>query len=372
MSMPAIGLGWDFSGLPELTEEERLALLDNLRGITGSGGGGGGGGVQPSVTYRGSGRSRIRVLTYPDGRVEEIPDPDTSFENQQRELQRRDARQTVRQVIASYGIEESLADYLFDLIAKDEINLSDEGSIIFAMRSRPEYQRRFAGNAKRVAAGFEELDPSSYLQLERAYRETLASNGMPANFYDDKDDFADLIGGNVSVSELNERLQYGYRAVADADPAVKAQMYRLYGITESELAAYFIDPNRARPLLSAADYRRQARAAQIAARGQEQAGISLTGDLAEDLARRGITEEEAYRGFEEIGLLGELRQQFGGEEAITEQEFVQQQFGVDINARERLRRRRQGRVAAFEGGGAFSSTVGATQFSRETGAGRAQ
>lgn len=354
MDSPAIGLGWGEFTLPEMSEAERWALgvyLDTQEV------------VDPNDYV-------------PPQPPEDPEDPSTRAMRQmladEAARRRRDARQTVRQVISSYGIEESLADYLFDLIAKDEIDLTDADSVIFAMRERPEYQRRFSGNAKRRAAGFEELDPATYLSLEQSYREILASNGMPSNFYDSNDDFADLIGGNVSVSELNERVQEGYRAVADADPAVRAQMYRLYGIRENELAAYFIDPNRARPLLSAADYRRQARAAQIAARGEEQAGVSLTGELAEDLARRGITEEEAARGFGEIGALGELRQQFAGEEAISQDELVQQQFGVDINARERLRRRQQGRVAAFEGGGAFSSTTGATSFARETGAGRAQ
>ena len=168
-------------------------------------------------------------------------------------------------------------------------------------------------------------------------------------------------------AELNERVQQGYRAVADADPEVKRQMRQLYGVTEGELVAYFLDPQRTAPLLT-----RQARAAQIAARGAEQAGIQLTGTLAEDLARRGITEQQAQQGFAEIGALGELRQTFAGEQELTQEQIVGAQFGVDVAAQEELRRRQRARVAAFQGGGSFARTTGATSGTIRTSVGQAE
>jgi hypothetical protein len=203
--------------------------------------------------------------------------------------------------------------------------------------------------------------------LENQYRETLRANGMPANFYDQNDDFTALLEGDVSPSELNERVQSGYRAVADADPEVKRQMQQLYGVGEAELAAYFLDPERAAPLLT-----RQARAAQIAARGAEQGGIQLTGALAEDLARRGITEAEAQRGFAEIGALGELRQAFAGETELSTEELVGAQFSQNVQAQQELERRRRLRTGEFAGGGQFTRTTGATSGSIETGVGTAQ
>jgi hypothetical protein len=132
-----------------------------------------------------------------------------------------------------------------------------------------------------------------------------------------------LIEGDVSPSELNERVQQGYRAVADADPAVKEQMKNLYGIGEGELAAYFLDPQRTAPLLT-----RQAQAANIAARGLEQGGIQLSGAFAEDLARRGITEQQARAGFAEVGALGELRQTFAGETALSVNSWLVRRSGL--------------------------------------------
>ena len=278
-----------------------------------------------------------------------------------------DARSTINTVLATYGLE-GLSDFVYtEIIQKETVNINNPDAIIFAIREQPTYKKRFAGNAARLKAGLSELDPASYIGLENQFRETLRSNGLPANFYDGNDDFQALIEGDVSPSELNERVQQGYRAVADADPEVKRQMFELYKVGESELAAYFLDPQKAAPILT-----RQARAAQIGARGLEQGGIQLTSQLAEDLARRGITEAEAQRGFGEVGRLGELTQQFAGETAISQEGIVGAAFGTDVRAQQELERRKRLRLGEFQGGGTFARATGDVAGSTQLGIGSAQ
>ena len=296
---------------------------------------------------------------------------DREFQQQQIELQtaqrRQDARSTMASVLATYGLGD-LADYVYtEIIAKETVNINNPDAIIFAIREQPAYQKRFAGNAARLKKGLAELDPATYIGLENQFRQTLQSNGLPANFYDQPDDFQALIEGDVSPSELNERVQQGYRAVADADPAVKEQMKTLYGIGESELAAYFLDPQRTAPLLT-----RQAQAANIAARGLEQGGIQLSGAYAEDLARRGITEQQARAGFAEVGALGELKQTFAGETALSGEQLAGAAFGIDVAAQQELERRKRLRTGEFAGGGSFARTTGETSGSISTAVGKAQ
>jgi len=296
---------------------------------------------------------------------------DLEFQQQQSALQtaqrRRDARATMADVLNTYGLGE-LSDYIYnEIIVKETVNINNPDAIIFAIREQPAYQKRFAGNAARLKKGLSELDPASYIALENSFRQTLQSNGLPANFYDQTEDFQALIEGDVSPSELNERVQQGYRAVADADPAVKEQMRNLYGIGEGELAAYFLDPQRTAPLLT-----RQAQAANIAARGLEQGGIQLTGAFAEDLARRGITEQQARAGFAEVGALGELKQTFAGETALSGEQLAGAAFGIDVAAQQELERKRRQRVGEFAGGGSFARTTGETSGSISTGVGKAQ
>jgi hypothetical protein len=278
----------------------------------------------------------------------------------------RDARSTMAAVLNTYGLGE-LTEYVYDLIARETVNINNPDAIIFAIREQPAYQRRFAGNAARLRAGLSELSPAEYIGLENQFRQTLQSNGLPANFYDQPDDFKSFIEGDVSNSELNERVQQGYRAVADADPAVKEQMRNLYGVSEGQLAAYFLDPQRTAPLLT-----RQAQAANIAARGLEQGGMQLTGQFAEDLARRGITEQQARAGFAEVGGLGELKQTFAGETALSDEQLAGAAFGIDVAAQQELERKRRMRTAEFAGGGSFARTTGETSGSISTSVGKAQ
>jgi len=270
------------------------------------------------------------------------------------------ARSTMSAVLAAYGLSD-LADFVYnEIIVKETVNINNPDAIIFAIREQPAYQKRFSANKERVKNGFDELDPASYIALENQYRATLSANGMPVSFYDSKDDFDAMIGGSVSNAELQSRIQDGYRAVQDADPEVKRQMQELYGVSEGDLAAYFIDPNRMKPLLVAADYKRQAQAAKIAARASELAGIQLTGGLAEDLARRGTTETEAQAGFTAIGKLGELTTQLSGEAALSQEQIIGQQFGTDAQAALELEKRRRRRLGEFAGGGGFTRTQGET------------
>jgi hypothetical protein len=279
---------------------------------------------------------------------------------------RQDARNTIRAVLTTFGLED-LADVVYGEYSAERVNVSNPDAILFSIRNTAQYQKRFAANAKRAANGLPELDPASYLALENQYRDIMRANGLPVGFYDQTSDFEKLIEGDVSALELSGRITEGYRRVADADPQVKQQMRELYNVDEAGLAAYFLDPQRAAPLLQ-----RQATAATIAARGREQANLSLTAATAEELASRGITGQEAQDTFARMGQLAGLYQEMGGEQMLTEQQKVGAAFGFDVQAQKDLERRQRTRLAEFQGGGQFARTTGATSGTAETGIGTAQ
>lgn len=283
-----------------------------------------------------------------------------------RQQARVDAFSRLRALLSRVGLTD-LEGAVQQVITGGQVDLTDSNAILFAIRDQPAYQRRFSGNTARARKGLPELDPSSYVQLEEAYRELMRNNGLPAGFYDQNDDFTKFIENDVSVSELNDRIQNGYRAVQDADPEVKRQMRELYGVDEGGLTAYFLDPQRASPLLA-----RQAQAARIAARGREQAGLQLVAGTAEELVARGVTPEEAQQAFARRAELGGLYAEMGGEEMLTEAQKLGATFGYDVAAQQELERRKARRRAEFAGGGQFARTTGATSGTVETGVGTAQ
>ena len=320
---------------------------------------------------------KLTIVVYDDGSTDEIDegdvDTDTSTSTTDTFLPkaRSDAFSRMRALLSRFGLS-SLESAVNNIITSGTVDLENADAIIFALRNEDAYKKRFAGNAARAAAGLPELDPATYIGLEESYRQLLQANGLPNDFYNDQTDFEKWIEGDVSPAELQDRINNGYRKVADADPAVRRQMQELYGVAEGDLAAFFLDPKRAQPMLTTRERVRKAQAAEIAARGQEQAGMQLSATEAETLASRGITGQEAMDRFGEMGALSGLYQTMGGEEAMTREQQLGAAFRYDTNALDLLRRRQRGRVAQFEGGGQFARTSGATSGTIETGAGQAQ
>lgn len=266
------------------------------------------------------------------------------------------AEEILRAGLAQYGLE-SLYQTLWGKYTSKAIDLLDPAGFIYALREEPAYKARFAGNEKRKSLGFTELSPATYLALEKSYKDTLSINGLPQGFYDSPDDFQKLIGGDVSVSELNNRLKDAYSIVRDASPAVKAKLSEMYGIADGDILAYVIDADRARPLMSP-DYKRQAQAALIAESAQRYAGINLGAPAAEQFVRQNITQAEAEKAFSGIGQLAEFRRANVGEEKITDQQLAEAALGTNTESTAVVERRRKGRVAGFAGGGSATMTQG--------------
>ena len=269
--------------------------------------------------------------------------------DEQRKTDQKSAYEVIEQTLSNYGLSE-LNSFVRGLVF--DRNVIDENVIIGEIRLTPQYKQRFAGNEARRNAGLNVLSEGEYVALENQYRQLMRQSGLPSGFYDSNDDFTSLIAADVSVGELSERVNQGYEAVANADPAVISEMRRLYNIGDGDLAAYFLDPERATPAIL-----RQARAATIAGQAILQSGMELTAGQAEQLARAGVSEEQARAGFQAIGQAAELFAPLPGQtgQAITEEEQVAGVFGMSAAAQQRIRQRTRERQAVFEAGGGFAA-----------------
>ena len=279
------------------------------------------------------------------------------------------AKEILRNVLSSYGLE-ALYEYAWSLYANQTIDISDTESFMYALREQEAYKKRFAANERRKALGFNELKPATYIALEKSYKDTLAANGLPQGFYDSPDDFEKLIGGDVSVSELNNRLRDAYTVVRDASPEVKNKMAEMYGITDGDLLAYVIDPDRARPLM-APDYKRQAQAALIAESAQRLSGLNFNKDIAEQFVRQGTTQAEAEAAFTTVGQMGELRRSGLGEQQITDLQFVQAALGTDAEAKRLVEERKKRRIGEVTASGGSATLAQGDSTSYKSGYGQA-
>lgn len=268
----------------------------------------------------------------------------------------------IKGYLSEFGLSD-LEGMVSELMAR---GIEEESAVLYELRNTTSFQKRFAANTARRAAGLPALTPRSYIDMENTYREILRRGGM-LEYFNRQDVFESLIAGDVSAAELYDRMTNAYQVVRDADAGTKSQMQRLYNIEEKDLAAYFLDPKTSVSML-----KRRAEAAKIASIGKEQGQMQLTAETAEDIAARGYTTAQAGTAFTTLTQQAGLYEALPGEEGLTEQERLGAAFGYDPMAALRLEQRKAGRKAVFQGGGQFASTRGATSGVVETGAGGPQ
>ena len=206
----------------------------------------------------------------------------------------------------------------------------------FAVRLRQTdpYKKRFAANQTRINSGLRALSEAEYINLEDDYQKVMRNYGLPASYYAKGDlgrqeGFEKLIAGDVSLTELEDRISIAQKRVIDAAPQVKEALKQFYpDIKDGDILAYTLDPTQ-----GLANIQKKVLAAEIggAAIG---AGLGYKGDTpeavrarAEELARYGVTAESAKQGYAAIGgglergrQLASIYQQPDYTQAVAEEE----------------------------------------------------
>jgi len=222
-----------------------------------------------------------------------------------------------------YGLG-SLLDDVKNLI----ITGADEASLTLALRQTKAYQNRFAANQTRINNGLRALSEAEYVTLEDQYQNVMRNYGLPATYYT-KDatgkqaGFEKFIAGDVSASELEDRISIAQKRVIDAAPQVKEALKQFYpDIKDGDILAYTLDPTQ-----GLANIQKKVLAAEIggAAMG---AKLGSTAARAEELARYGVTAETARAGYGAIGgglergrQLSSIYQQPDYNQAVAEEEI---------------------------------------------------
>jgi hypothetical protein len=337
--MSDIGIGWDFSNMTNdlaayFATPEGAANLANS-----------GMGNNPNVPV-------IPKDTYVAPTTEDITKSLWDYQKAQNLADFNQGVETATSILQStlkyYGLDDPqlVSDIKTALADRRITGSSTIDDVGIQLRDSAAFKQRFAGNEARLATGKSAYSVTQYLQLESSYRQVLNAAGMPKDFYNNTEDFQSFIANDISPDEIKYRVQQGYSAVQNADPSVVNELKSMYGLDDSMLAAYFIDPTKTKEAVV-----RSARAAEIAAQSRKQAGIGLNVSQAESLAMQGITESQAQQGFSQIKQQEELLRPTVGEQALTQEELIAGTFGTSGAATQRVATTRRRRQATFEGGG---------------------
>jgi len=208
----------------------------------------------------------------------------------------KDAYAILEEAFKFYGLDElvgTIKGYMQQNIGANEAKLK--------LKTEPSYLARFDGNTKRVAAGLNALDEATYLQLENDYSETLKQYGIADYFGAVTDaksrlarqkEMAKVIGADISAVEFKDRVSTAVTRVKNADTNTKDAFKALYGIGDTDLVKFFLDPTK-----GSQELKTKAAAAEIsgAAVTAGLAGTSL--GTAEELAKLGVDKAAALEGY---------------------------------------------------------------------------
>jgi hypothetical protein len=297
------------------------------------------------------------------------PNPDYKEPLSKDDKDTRDAFAIIKGVFNQYGLSELSAT--IEKLMREGYG-PEEAALALKTDTRynAPYIKRFKGNETRRAAGLNVLREAEYLALENSYTETLKGYGLESYFGIDANTkqaaMADVIGKDISAVEFNSRVSTAVDRVSRADQATKDAFKNFYSIGEADLVKYFLDPAK-----SLVDLKEKATAAEIggAALGQ---GLNASAASAQELARYGISREQAQVGYstiaQELPTAAKLGQIYN-EEGITygQTEAEQATFQGLASAKRKKQQLVARETAAFQGSSGTALTSGAlsTQYLRK-------
>lgn len=312
-------------------------------------------------------------IQFINGYRQDMYNPDGSDrENQQEKytkesLDRMSREQKTEERLSAYNILKMEFDqYGLGSLVTDirELLINDTPVSEFGLRLRgtDAYKTRFKANEARIGAGLSALSPAEYVALEDQYQNVMRNYGLPASYYT-KDQtgkqvgFEKFIAGDVSATELEDRISTAQKRVLNANPEVSTALKAFYpDIQNGDILAYVLDPAQGLESI-----KRKVTAAEIggAAMGQ---GLATGVTRAMQLAGYGVDKASATEGFATIagGLQrGSQLASIYGEDPYTQDIAETEVFRMSGSQEARKKRQRVTGLEQATFGGQTGITQGA-------------
>lgn len=257
-----------------------------------------------------------------------------------------DAWAYLSSILSYYGLS-SLDDTAKSWVVQ---GLSND-QVVQAIRQTDAYKTTFEPIIARQQAGLPPISEDDVINLRSQYAQIDAQMGAPQGF-NGKEDYDAYITNDMSPTEYQDRWIKGYQAASTADPATKAALQSMYGVTDGTMAAFFLDPEKTEQSTL-----NQLAAAQIGGASSNSGYGNVTKSQAEYLQSLGVTQSQAQTGFGDLASKSQLLTPLPGQAGtgISQDQQFGAEFannGADQNA---IKDVADQRVNEFQGGGQFTN-----------------
>ena len=286
------------------------------------------------------------------------PDDKKPDDKTSKDLSELNAYALLEELFTMYGLEE-----LIPVIQGYMASGVGAAQAKILLKTNEVYKTRFKGNELRVAQGLNAISEAEYLALENDYSETLRAYGV-SDFFGPMDangrkartaKMAEVIGFDLSANQFNERISTAVTRVKNADAGTKNAFASLYGVTDSDLVAYFLNPEKTMSILQ-----RQFNVSQTAGAltragfgttMAEELTSSVLGGRPETVLDYGELESAAQTAATARPLSMEVLGSEGG--AVAEQDLLRGVVAEDVQSQRRIQREQQRRLAEYQAGGSM-------------------
>lgn len=224
------------------------------------------------------------------------------------------------------------------------------------------FQKRFPANKQRLAAGKPAIDAADYIRAEKAYSQIFQSYGVSNLAKNEL--LSSFIAGDVSATEVSDRIALAVNRVQNADANTKAILKRNYPeLTTGDIVGAMLNPKDGLPALQ-----RKVQIAEIGGAALAQKldtslaggtkasdvfGNVTTGSMGlEELASLGITKEEAQKGYAQVASIAprsEFLSSITGGEDYTRLQAEQEVLGGLASAKRAREKITETEVGRFGG-----------------------
>ena len=280
----------------------------------------------------------------------------------QKEAQQQSAFDTLKAWFLEYGIDDaasgqdSLSSKIWGWITADK----SADWIKLELRKTDQYRARFPGMDAISKKGMA-MSEAEYIATERAYLQVLSTAGLD-KVYGNRTDYGRFIANEVSAQELAARVQIAKDYVNMYAPAsVKQQLRELYGMDDTQMAAYVLDTSEGKKKSLAAletEYTKRQAQAQIGGAAID-TGLGISTPLRDQIAEAGYNYNQAMTGLGRAKTEADPYRRLGNlyGVATSTDELIQENFGLGGGAEATTKKKKLAsrERAAFSGSSALSA-----------------
>jgi len=286
------------------------------------------------------------------------------------------ALETIQSTLAAYGFSPSQTATLTQWAWGEITNNVDPTQIAIDLQTPGTtgyqvFEQQFPGfvaaNAQLNAQGLPAVSVQAYSQYQTTAMAMAQAAGLPAGMINSQN-IGTLVGGNVSTSELSNRLNDAMVLAYQSTPEQQATFNQYFGtsygqsgqgaLTASQIASLALEPNVAEPLIA-----QQIKSAQIGGASVTSGVGAIDAATATELAQAGITPAQATSAFQNLAPYSALetpRPGMGGEAAqgvVSPEQLATGQLLGNAAAQRQLVTAEEVAKAPFSGGGGFVSNT---------------